>query len=85
MRYVNGDVFEGQWANDMKNGPGVFYYAQGAVYAGIWQEDIVKCGSYRQGSDADEQKLGTLPALQLENAEQVLAEAESTLPPVVYY
>ncbi len=85
MRYANGDLFEGEWANDMKNGPGVYYYAQGAVYEGMWQEDVAKCGSYRQDSDAQLQESRELPALQLENAEQVLAEAHGGLPPVVYY
>ena len=85
MRYANGDVFEGQWANDMKNGPGVYYYADGAVYEGFWQEDIAKCGCYRQATESEEQQPGALPALQLENAQLVLADAADSLPPVVYY
>jgi len=85
MRYANGDVFEGQWANDMKNGPGVYYYADGAVYEGVWQEDIAKCGCYRQATESEEQQPGALPALQLENAQLVLADAEDSLPPMVYY
>ena len=85
MRYANGDIFEGQWANDMKNGPGVYYYADGAVYEGVWQEDIAKCGCYRQATESEEQQPGALPALQLQNAQLVLADAEDSLPPVVYY
>jgi hypothetical protein len=85
MRYANGDIFEGQWANDMKNGPGVYYYADGAVYEGVWQEDIAKCGCYRQATESEEQQPGALPALQLQNAQLVLADAEDSLPPVIYY
>jgi hypothetical protein len=25
LYYANGDVFNGRWENDMKNGPGVYY------------------------------------------------------------
>ena len=85
MRYANGDYFEGQWANDMKNGPGLYYYAKGAVYEGVWQEDIAKCGCYRQDARISPQEPGVLPALQLENANKVLTDAENELPPVVYY
>ena len=84
MRYANGDVFEGEWANDMRNGPGVYYYAGGAVYEGIWQEDIPKCGSYRPASNVEQQKAGALPTLQLENTEQVLTDAQKDLPPLAY-
>ena len=80
MRYANGDVFEGQWANDMKNGPGIYYYAQGAVYEGVWQEDIAKCGCYRRAADTKDQQSGTLPALQLKDADQVVQDAENSLP-----
>ena len=83
MTYANGNIFEGEWANDMKNGRGLYWYAKGAVYEGIWQEDIAKCGSYRQ--DATVQEEHPLPALQLDNPQQILADTESNLPPVVYY
>ena len=83
MTYANGDVFEGEWANDMKNGRGVYWYAKGAVYEGIWQEDIAKCGSYRQDTAVQDEH--PLPALQLENPQQILTDTENELPPVVYY
>ena len=83
MTYANGDVFEGEWANDMKNGRGVYWYAKGAVYEGIWQEDIAKCGSYRQDTAVQDEL--PLPALQLENLQQILTDTENELPPVVYY
>ena len=83
MTYANGDMFEGEWANDMKNGRGVYYYPTGAVYEGVWQEDIAKCGAYKQ--DAALQIEHPLPALQLESPAQVLKNTEDNLPPVVYY
>ena len=85
MRYANGDIFEGEWANDMKNGRGTFFYAGGAVYEGTWQEDIAKCGAYVQSMDAQQQASGALPALQLEDPQKVLTDTQTDLPPVVYY
>ena len=69
----------------MKNGPGVYYYAKGAVYDGVWQEDIAKCGCYRQDVVAPSETPGMLPALHLQDADKVLTDAESELPPVMYY
>lgn len=85
MRYANGDIYEGEWANDMKNGRGKFYYAKGAVYEGTWQEDIAKCGAYTQGAYAQQQETGALPALQLQDPEQVLMDSQTNLPPIAYY
>lgn len=85
MRYANGDIYEGEWASDMKHGRGKFYYAKGAVYEGTWQEDIAKCGSYTQGAYVQQQQTGALPALQLQNPEQVLMDSQTDLPPITYY
>lgn len=85
MRYANGDIYVGEWANDMKNGRGKFYYAKGAVYEGTWQEDVARCGSYTQGTYEQQQETGALPALQLENPDKVLTDSQTDLPPVVYY
>lgn len=49
---ANGDVYDGYWLNDKKEGPGRFYYhASRKVYDGEWADDTPKCGTY---SDSDE-------------------------------
>ena len=85
MRYANGDIYEGEWASDMKHGRGKFYYAKGSLYEGTWQEDIAKCGSYTQGTYVQQQQTGVLPALQLQDSGQVLMAAQTDLPPIAYY
>ena len=83
MTYGNGDVFEGEWANDMKNGRGVHYYtARRKVYEGTWQEDVAKCGTYSELNPAADSHM---PALKLQNAQDVLRTAEEELPKLVYY
>jgi len=45
--YSNGDVYEGQWNNDQRNGKGNFEYnslgtltcSNGDVYKGDWKDD----------------------------------------------
>lgn len=83
MQYASGDSFEGEWTNDMKNGPGTYYYATGAVYEGVWQADVAKCGSYRQDANVRPNAPGALPSLQLQDADKVLDEAQQDLPPIV--
>jgi len=39
MMYASGDVFEGQWFNDLKHGPGTYFYInRGKRFDGVWQE-----------------------------------------------
>lgn len=41
----NGDKFEGHYANDKREGPGVFFfYSKGQRYDGEWVDDRPKCG-----------------------------------------
>ena len=83
MTYSNGDVFEGEWANDVKNGRGVHYYTtRHKVYEGTWQEDVAKCGTYSELNPAADSHM---PALKLQNAQDVLRTAEEELPKLVYY
>ncbi len=43
---ATGDHYEGSWRDDMKNGPGKFFYLdKGQVYTGDWVDDIAKCGA----------------------------------------
>lgn len=44
---ANGDVYDGSWLHDKKEGPGRFYYkASGKVYDGEWVDDAPQCGTY---------------------------------------
>lgn len=37
--FPNGNKYEGEWANDAKNGYGSLYYVNGEKYEGYWKED----------------------------------------------
>ena len=36
-KYTNGDVYEGQWHNDLKEGKGKMIRVNGEVYEGDWK------------------------------------------------
>ena len=35
-RYSNGNIYEGDWKDDLKNGKGFMLYPTGAKYHGDW-------------------------------------------------
>jgi len=37
--YADGTRYEGQWKNDMRNGPGEIEYPNGEGFAGFWKND----------------------------------------------
>jgi hypothetical protein len=39
MTYANGDLYQGDWMNDKKNGNGNMTYANGDLYHGEWMND----------------------------------------------
>ena len=42
MTYANGDKFEGQWKDDLRNGYGRLTFAKaGDFYEGEWQNDTM--------------------------------------------
>jgi len=41
MNYPNGDSYEGEWANDQRNGFGVLRFSKGDVYEGEWVADLM--------------------------------------------
>lgn len=40
MTHANGDIYQGEWRNDMANGFGAFIDANGAKYSGEWLNDL---------------------------------------------
>jgi hypothetical protein len=38
--HVDGDVYDGFWANDKANGYGVYKHVNGAQYEGEWKDDL---------------------------------------------
>lgn len=38
-KYPNGDVYEGEYENDKKNGQGMYRWSDGNVYNGEWKDD----------------------------------------------
>lgn len=44
---VGGDVYEGYFVNDVKEGMGVYYYVLIKFkFEGVWENDMFKCGNY---------------------------------------
>jgi len=39
MRYKNGETYEGQFQDDMKNGSGLYKYPNGDFYKGDFMRD----------------------------------------------
>ena len=37
--HADGDVYEGEWENDMANGVGSYYHLDGTKYVGAWVND----------------------------------------------
>lgn len=37
--HCDGDIYDGQWANDMANGKGTYTHGGGARYEGDWLND----------------------------------------------
>jgi hypothetical protein len=35
--FPNGDIYQGEWLNDLKDGQGVLQYADGHIYDGTWK------------------------------------------------
>lgn len=40
MNYSNGDVYEGEWRDDMRNGKGVMDHSDGTRCEGDWVNDL---------------------------------------------
>ncbi len=56
---AHGDVYRGEWAEDLKNGSGTYYYRERRKrYDGIWVNDVAKCGVF---GDLDQQAFSTEP------------------------
>ena len=39
MTYANGNIYEGQWVNDQRDGNGKMTYANGNIYEGQWKNN----------------------------------------------
>ena len=39
FHHADGDVYEGQWAQDKAHGVGIYIHSNGARYEGNWRED----------------------------------------------
>jgi hypothetical protein len=83
---ANGDVLRGVYRDDKRKGKGVLHILKTKRrLEGIWENDLFKCGSYSdeqenlictQPTDISVTTDGMIPILELENADEVLAEAE---------
>jgi hypothetical protein len=37
QKYLNGDVYEGEWKNDLRHGKGKFMSKNGDIYEALWK------------------------------------------------
>merc|ERR1712146_594018 len=44
MRYNNGNIYQGNWFNDKKDGKGIMIYKSGEKYYGDWKKDKLNFG-----------------------------------------
>ena len=40
MKYLNGDEYNGDWKEDLRNGFGKMKYNNGKVYEGYWNKNV---------------------------------------------
>jgi hypothetical protein len=86
----NGDHFEGNWVNNMREGQGSYFFAEkNKVFVGEWVEDRPACGIYSEVEDAnvisqkdprnprDFDEIPVLPELVLMDPAEVLQSALS--------
>ena len=66
---VDGDRFEGTFANDKREGKGVFFYRdKGSIYEGLWHDDEAICGTYKK---LPEKIQNYLPLLETVNSDRL--------------
>lgn len=41
LTYENGDIYEGELENDLKDGSGVYFYENGEKYDGFFENDMI--------------------------------------------
>ena len=41
MKYANGNKYEGDWKNDIREGVGIFYFSNGDYYKGEFKNNII--------------------------------------------
>ena len=52
--YANGDVYEGNWVNNMRNGFGVYVTVNEGRYEGMWFENKMKGLGTKKFQDCSE-------------------------------
>ena len=64
MRFDNGDVYKGNWLNDMLHGEGVMTFKSGDVYEGAWVKNMMTTGK-----DPDTGKPTDIGVLKIHNGD----------------
>jgi hypothetical protein len=41
MYYSNGNIYDGEWKNDRREGIGTFYFCKGGIYIGEFKNNII--------------------------------------------
>lgn len=40
-KYDNGDIYEGEWKDNMRNGHGIYVFTEGDIYEGEYKDDKI--------------------------------------------
>lgn len=76
MMYGSGDVYEGEWARDNKHGTGSYFYiTKGKRFDGVWEDGMVRTGTYSEIHTPPPGTAGSLPPVELANPDAVLQTA----------
>lgn len=82
MTTVNGNVYQGQFKNDTKEGMGVFYFAdRQSRYEGLWRNDVAQAGSYTRTVDPEKLPFVMVPNSQHLERECIRLASTRSLPP----
>ena len=68
MKYLDGDIYEGEWAEGFENGHGVMEYVEGDSYDGEWKD------GKRHGSGTYTYANGEIYRVQFEDDEMISRE-----------
>lgn len=77
----NGDWFEGHWAENLREGPGIWYYeSRKQCYRGEWHKNVPRCGTIEDMPEKESSSVSSfLPRVELRDFRGVLDKEKRAL------